>query len=190
MINFAIPARAISRRCRIHVTPSLQIILRSGIVQTKPILCACLSFQAPAYDESKPGSTRQRIDPDTAPSSDPDSKSSKGADNEFNWRSDTRQRGTPPESERDTNRGFFDGLFSAKPKGFIDHQMLHNTSKFMIDLSVPISVVSNDKHAQQNSAMPTWKSPFEDECDQDKMDRMREDCEVTHLKHINCSMHY
>ena len=138
LCNFEIPARAISRRCRIHATPSLQIILRSGIVRTQPILYACLSFQAPGYDESKPGSTRQRIDPDTAPSSDPDSKSSKGADNEFNWRSDTRQRGTPSESEKDTNRGFFDGLFSAKPKGFIEYRMLLITSVFMTDLSTPI----------------------------------------------------
>ena len=48
-------------------------------------------------------------------------------------------------------------------------------------LLAAFSVVSNDKHAKQNSVTPTWKSPFEDECDQDKMDRMREDCEVTHL---------
>ena len=38
---------------------------------------------------------------------------------------------------------------------------------------------ANNKKAKQNSLSPTWKSPFESECDQDEMDRLRADCEVT-----------
>ena len=38
-----------------------------------------------------------------------------------------------------------------------------------------------NKDAKQNLVTPVWKSPFEGECDQDEMGRLRAECEVTHI---------
>ena len=43
--------------------------------------------------------------------------------------------------------------------------------------------------AKQNFVSPVWKPPFESECDQDELDRLRADCEVTHLKHSFINFH-
>ena len=82
-------------------------------VELLPI--SLFSIQADAYDDAKPGATRQRSDSDSKASSD--SKSSTKADKMFVWRDDTRKRGAASESDKESGKGFFDGFFSAKSTG-------------------------------------------------------------------------